>query len=336
MARPLLYATAAYAGMAQTMASTEALDLGEVERRFFPDGERYADLPGEVVTAKTRARLLSSVPAAANGNRVLLLDLHVPGIAHYFERELHPTHLTARGLIGRIVRELGGERYTLGCVDAGRAKSVQRLALDLGAQVAFVYKRRDSDRETHVSGVSAHVAGRPVVIRDPDLGGRNPRRVPRGGHGAARRQRPVLRHRDHRLPSPCRRPGGWTPPGRVGRVVVPRRPEALTRSDAHGPTPAASRRCVVGVVLLASIGRRFHQPMPVAYIVAGVLLGPHGVGLLDDTEVLTHIGEYGVILLLFLLGTEIKQYPCPWHSACIRSSLRKEKPWPMTTSPAAP
>ena len=32
--------------------------------------------PGEVVTAKTRARLLSSIPAAGAGNVVLLVDLH--------------------------------------------------------------------------------------------------------------------------------------------------------------------------------------------------------------------------------------------------------------------
>jgi len=40
---------------------------------------------GEVVTAKTRARLLSSIPSASQGNRALLLDLHSDGIPHYFE-----------------------------------------------------------------------------------------------------------------------------------------------------------------------------------------------------------------------------------------------------------
>ena len=41
--------------------------------------------PGEVVTAKTRARLLSSIPMASRGTQVFLLDLHVAAIAHYFE-----------------------------------------------------------------------------------------------------------------------------------------------------------------------------------------------------------------------------------------------------------
>ena len=44
-----------------------------------------ATLPGEVVTAKTRARLLSSIPPASQGNHVHLLDLHSEGIPHYFE-----------------------------------------------------------------------------------------------------------------------------------------------------------------------------------------------------------------------------------------------------------
>ncbi len=35
-----------------------------------------ATRPGEVVTAKTRARLLSAIPPAAFGNRLFLLDLH--------------------------------------------------------------------------------------------------------------------------------------------------------------------------------------------------------------------------------------------------------------------
>src|SRR5262245_38063610 len=42
-------------------------------------------LAGEIVKAKTRARLLSSIPAASRGTQVFLLDLHVDAIAHYFE-----------------------------------------------------------------------------------------------------------------------------------------------------------------------------------------------------------------------------------------------------------
>src|SRR3954454_7430143 len=40
---------------------------------------------GEVAVAKARARLLSLIPLAPDGNRILLLDLHSEGIPYYFE-----------------------------------------------------------------------------------------------------------------------------------------------------------------------------------------------------------------------------------------------------------
>ena len=122
--------------------------------------------PGEAVTAKTRARLLSSIPAAAMGNRVLLLDLHVSGITHYFERDIHPVHVYASSVIKEAIVRCGGDDYVLACTDAGRAKWVQSLASDLGVEAAFAYKRRLGDGRTEVTGVSAHVEGKTVVIYD--------------------------------------------------------------------------------------------------------------------------------------------------------------------------
>jgi ribose-phosphate pyrophosphokinase len=124
-----------------------------------------AEKSGEVVTAKTRARLISSIPAASMGNRVILVDLHVPGLAHYFEGGIWPVHLSARPLVLDIARRRGGDDFVLGCTDAGRAKWVESLAIELGVSPAYVYKRRDGDR-TEVTGVSAHVADKPVVIYD--------------------------------------------------------------------------------------------------------------------------------------------------------------------------
>eukprot|EP00004_Rigifila_ramosa_P013383 TRINITY_DN2952_c0_g1_i2.p1 TRINITY_DN2952_c0_g1~~TRINITY_DN2952_c0_g1_i2.p1 ORF type:complete len:189 (-),score=36.30 TRINITY_DN2952_c0_g1_i2:569-1111(-) len=44
-----------------------------------------AVLPGEIVTAKVNARMLSSIPNSGDGNYFMFLDLHVSGILHYFE-----------------------------------------------------------------------------------------------------------------------------------------------------------------------------------------------------------------------------------------------------------
>jgi len=125
-----------------------------------------AEIAGEVVTAKNRSRLLSSIPAAAQGNRVFVVDLHVDAIAYYFEGNVRPTHVYARPLIADLVRDVGGDNFVIGCTDAGRAKWVERLAQELGVTAAFVYKNRVSDRVTEVSGVSARVSNKDVVIYD--------------------------------------------------------------------------------------------------------------------------------------------------------------------------
>ncbi len=113
--------------------------------------------PGEVVTAKTRARLLSAVPAAAAGNRVLLLDLHSEGIPHYFEAGISPIHVYAKEIIQTVAKDLGGSDFVLACTDAGRAKWVESLANDMGVPAAFVLKRRVSGDAVELVAVSAQV-----------------------------------------------------------------------------------------------------------------------------------------------------------------------------------
>jgi ribose-phosphate pyrophosphokinase len=125
-----------------------------------------ATLPGEVVTAKTRARLFSSIPSAPDGNHVVLLDLHVEGITHYFEGDVHPVHVSARAIVRDAIRELGGADFVLASTDAGRAKWVQALANDLSVQPSFVWKRRVTGSRTEVVATSGQVEGKSVVLYD--------------------------------------------------------------------------------------------------------------------------------------------------------------------------
>ena len=133
--------------------------------------ERAAHL-GEVVTAKTRARLLSSIPMTPGGLRVILLDLHAAGIAYYFEGGVTPIHAYGKSLVAdaarRIARESGAADldFVLASTDAGRAKWVESLANDLGVSASFVFKRRLSGDSTKVTAVSAQVQGRVVIIYD--------------------------------------------------------------------------------------------------------------------------------------------------------------------------
>jgi ribose-phosphate pyrophosphokinase len=125
-----------------------------------------AVLHGEAVIAKTRARLISSIPRPKLGSEVLLLDLHSEGIPHYFEGTIRPFHVYAKPLIERMTRELAGTEFILGSTDAGRAKWVESLANDLRVQPAFVYKRRLSAEATEVTAISRQLEGETVVIYD--------------------------------------------------------------------------------------------------------------------------------------------------------------------------
>jgi ribose-phosphate pyrophosphokinase len=122
--------------------------------------------PGEVVTAKTRARLFSAIPLAPAGNRVLLVDLHAEGIPHYFEGGIRPVHVYAKPLVVELARRFGGTDLVLACTDAGRAKWVESLANEMGVPASFVFKRRLDGSHTEVTAMSAAVSGKCVVIYD--------------------------------------------------------------------------------------------------------------------------------------------------------------------------
>lgn len=121
---------------------------------------------GEVVGAKTRARLLSSIPSASEGNRIILMDLHSEGIPYYFEGDVAVRHVYVKNEVLAMAKKFGKKDFVLASTDAGRAKWVQSLALELGVLPAFVYKQRDSGSETHVTGINADVTGKHVVIYD--------------------------------------------------------------------------------------------------------------------------------------------------------------------------
>lgn len=122
---------------------------------------------GEIVKAKNRANLISSIPKARICNEILLIDLHTLGTTHYFEGHLHPYHLAGMETVATLIKDLGTlENVVLASTDAGRAKWVEALANHLGVPAAFVYKQRLSGNKTEIRGVNADVADRTVVIYD--------------------------------------------------------------------------------------------------------------------------------------------------------------------------
>ncbi len=61
-----------------------------------------------------------------------------------------------------------------------------------------------------------------------------------------------------------------------------------------------------GAAVLASFALFSRQPLIIAYIVLGVLLGPSGLNLISDADTLKEIGHIGIVFLLFLLGLDLQ------------------------------
>ncbi|TFH69076.1 cation:proton antiporter [Gammaproteobacteria bacterium LSUCC0057] len=61
-----------------------------------------------------------------------------------------------------------------------------------------------------------------------------------------------------------------------------------------------------GAALLATLAMFTRQPLLVAYILLGVLLGPYGLGWVGDVALLAQISSIGIVLLLFLIGLDMQ------------------------------
>ncbi|MCF1752541.1 ribose-phosphate diphosphokinase [Mariniradius sediminis] len=121
---------------------------------------------GEVVTAKSRAVMFSSLPRTSLGNHFIFFDLHSEGIPHYFEGQVLINHVYCKPIVIEAAKELAEDGFVMACTDAGRAKWVESLANEMGVNAAFVFKRRISGEKTEVTSISADVDGRDVVIYD--------------------------------------------------------------------------------------------------------------------------------------------------------------------------
>ncbi len=61
----------------------------------------------------------------------------------------------------------------------------------------------------------------------------------------------------------------------------------------------------IACLLIAILFSFFRQPYVIAYIIVGILLGPHGLSLINDKDVAAGLGSLGLVLLLFFVGLEV-------------------------------
>jgi glutathione-regulated potassium-efflux system protein KefB len=58
-------------------------------------------------------------------------------------------------------------------------------------------------------------------------------------------------------------------------------------------------------MLFVTLFRRFGLGAVLGYLVAGALVGPDGLGLVGSAEQMLHVADFGIVLLLFLVGLEL-------------------------------
>lgn len=74
-----------------------------------------------------------------------------------------------------------------------------------------------------------------------------------------------------------------------------------------------------GAAVLASLALYTRQPLILAYIVLGALIGPFGLGWVEDIELLEDSGHIGIMFLLFLLGLDMQ--PKALHAVAKQATL---------------
>ena len=116
----------------------------------------------EPITAKLVADLLST----AGATRVVSVDLHAGQIQGFFDFPVD--HLTASPVLVEYLRREAGSDVVVVSPDAGRVKVAERFSQQLGADLAFVHKRRPPGSANVVEAleVIGSVAGRRCVVID--------------------------------------------------------------------------------------------------------------------------------------------------------------------------
>jgi glutathione-regulated potassium-efflux system ancillary protein KefC len=63
---------------------------------------------------------------------------------------------------------------------------------------------------------------------------------------------------------------------------------------------------LAAAVALVPIATRLGLGAVLGYLIAGIAIGPWGLGLISNVDVILHFSEFGVVLLLFVIGLELE------------------------------
>ena len=73
----------------------------------------------------------------------------------------------------------------------------------------------------------------------------------------------------------------------------------------HSSWLTASLVFLAAAVVAVPVAKALGLGSIIGYLAAGIVIGPFGLKLVDDPETLLHFAEFGVVLMLFLVGLEL-------------------------------
>jgi len=114
--------------------------------------------PREPISAK----LIANFITLAGADRLLLFDLHAEAIEGFFD--VPTDHLSPHRIFSEYLKTKNLHHITVVAPDAGGGRRAEAVANDLGAPIAFGYKRRSGDDEVEMIAVSGDVKGRDCVV----------------------------------------------------------------------------------------------------------------------------------------------------------------------------
>src|SRR5476651_2174607 len=58
--------------------------------------------------------------------------------------------------------------------------------------------------------------------------------------------------------------------------------------------------------IMVPIASRFKLGSVLGYLIVGILIGPFGLRLIGNSEQIMHFAEFGVVMMMFLIGLELE------------------------------
>lgn len=77
-------------------------------------------------------------------------------------------------------------------------------------------------------------------------------------------------------------------------------------AESHGPDLVSVVALLGAAVVAVPIFKRLGLGSVLGYLVAGLVIGPHGIGLFSDAQSILHVAELGVVMFLFIIGLEME------------------------------